>query len=213
MGAAPMPVGQNLPATPTLPLFRDERVVARYGEDLDGLSRTNRGNMVTVLAVLVAVFIPFMAVFAFTGAGTGFVLIFAFPLLLVLGVMYAGSRRGRSNRSVAFVTDRRIIVERYGAQAQSAAMGLETLGDVRVQQDSWSVRRAGVAWVYFLPMGTPNPIVGSGRYRSIAPGVLVLPASPRAEADSLRSLVLPMARQLQAEAYAAPTVPYPPPPP
>jgi hypothetical protein len=76
-------------------------------------------------------------------------------------------------------------------------MTLENVGRVEVNVDSRAVRRAGVAWVYVLPMGTPKAIVGGGRARHVASGVLWVPAVPLDSANSLRSLVVSSARDVQ----------------
>jgi hypothetical protein len=217
-------VGPPLPPAPTLPLYPGETVLARYSSDPAGSARVIRLNMLIVLGIVLAIFLPFIAI-TLTGPVTPAIGILFLPLILIGGVMgYGAYNASQRPPTVLFLTDRRAIVEHYGSNASSAAMGLETLGDVRADQNNWATRRAGVVWVYLLPMGTSQPMVGGGRNRHAAPGVVWVPAMPVAQAQELRERVLRQARELQVRlgyptppVYGAapgyPPLPWNPPPP
>lgn len=162
------------------------------------MARVQRSRMLGVFGVLGAVFVPLAALILFDGAPPTVLLVFLLPLLLVGGTMAVVGRRANRAPSVAYVTNRRVIVETSGPAGTSASMGLETLGNVELQGSNWAARRAGVDWVYLMPAGTTEVFVGAGRGRSLAPGVLFLPAVPKADAEMLRDVVLRTARDVQS---------------
>lgn len=216
---APAPAGAfgaSLPPVPSLPLYPGESVIARYTSSPAGSARVIRLNMLVVLGVVLVVLLPLGLLGLFQAPGPTAIILFL-PLLLVGGMLgYASIVAGKRPPTVLFLTDRRAIVEHYGTNASSAGMGLENLGDVRADQNNWASRRAGVVWVYLLPLGTTRPLVGGGRNRHAAPGVIWVPAMPVAQAQELRDRLLRTARELQAKmgypmAPGNPTFPAPPP--
>ena len=188
------PVAQS----PSIPLFPGENLLARFSSSPEAMARVIRYNSVVLLIVLPIVLVPALVV-AFTGPFNPIEVLLFLPILLVGGMMLlASSAAGRRPPSVLFLTDRRVILQRTGAQGSTAAMGLENLGRVEVQGSSWGARRAGVAWVDLLPVGTTSALVGGGRSRHAAPGVLWLPAVPAATAEEIRDRITRQASAVQA---------------
>jgi len=147
---------------------------------------------------MVAVILPFLLLTLLSGPVRLPVLIFLYPVLLIL-VMILITRRsiGRSGTTRAFVTDRRILVDQPSKET-SSSMALENVGRVEINVGGRAARRAGVAWVYVLPMGVAKAMVGGGRARHAAPGVLWIPAVPIDTANEFRNLVIMSAQNLQA---------------
>lgn len=213
VGAPAGSAGPWAPSTaPSVPLFPGEPILGRYVSSVAAQSRVARRGLYVVVGIVTVITVPFFFLILLTGPNVPnpLALIMLFPIVLILGTLGLGSRnRGPVRPTSVFLTDRRIIVERYAPQLSSAAMGLETLGDVRFDTNARAARNAGVCWVYLLPMGTTEPLVGGGRYRIPAPGVIWIPALPTAEAQDLRSRALAQAQQVRARMSA----PMPPPPP
>jgi len=154
------------------------------------------------------VVVPVLAVLLFTTSYNPVSLVVLFPLVLIGGMLLAASSSvARKPPIVLFVTDRRAIVENPTAEGSSATIGLENLGNVEINQSSRAARYAGVAWVYLLPTGATKALVGSGRGRRAAPGVIWIPAVPSAEAGRLQSLLVSSARELQARLGYPTTIP------
>jgi len=212
MASAPLPSAiAPAPAAPsaswagrdagTIPLLPGESVVARFESSPAAQAKVARLGLLLVAAVLAVVVVPFLLIGVFATSFNPSILIVLFPLILIL-VMGAVVNRNLSRQSPAVVqvTDRRVIVQNSSSrEASAAAINLENLGDVEVAKQTFASRRAGVSWVYFLPIGTPHAIVGRGRGRHAAPGVVWVPAVPIDRATQLRELVLPRARQLQSQ--------------
>lgn len=186
-------------AAPPMPLLSGETLVGRFASSVDGQKRVASFNMYVALAIVVAVIVPFFAVSILTKPATLVLLIFLYPPILIVGMLlYARYSIGRKGSTTVFVTNRRIIVDQRGKEL-STSMALENVGHVDVNVDAWAARHAGVAWVYVLPMGTPKALVGGGRSRHVAPGVLWVPAVPLDSANSLRNLVVSSAREVQIQ--------------
>jgi len=194
----------------SIPLLPGESVVARVESSPAGQAKVSRLGLLLVAGVLAVITVPFLVLGIFAGPFNPTILIVLFPLVLILG-MGAVVNRNLSSRTPAVVqvTDRRVIVQNSSSrEASSAAMGLENVGDVDVAKQTFASRRAGVTWVYFLPIGTPHALVGRGRGRHVAPGVLWVPAVPIDRAAELKEVVLSRARQLQSQlGYPAPPTP------
>lgn len=171
--------------------------VARVESSRKGQARVMRLNMLPMALIFLVILGPVAAFIVLSGGFTPALLVLVLPLLLVL--MLESTARGVERRAPASitVTDRRAIV--YNPRDDSsAAMGLENLGSVEILQGSFGARRAGVSWVYLLPTGTPTAIVGRGRARRAAPGVIWIPAVPNDQANALKSTLLARARDLRA---------------
>lgn len=202
--------GLGLPNQPSLPLFPGETVLARFNSNPAGMSKVLAFNALIVVGVFLAILLP-LILFALLAIGSfdPVLLVAFFPVVLILLILGISARAaGRRAPTVVFVTDRRVIVDSLGRPANSAAIGLESLGDVQIDQSVRAARRVGIGWVYLLPMGTTTALVGRGRYRRAAPGVVWISAMPMDQAESLRSLVVAQARDLQARlGYPNPTRP------
>lgn len=169
--------------------------------DLEGFRRTVRRNMSLMYGLMVAIFVPFMVLTTFTASSrANLVLSLGLfgGLLLFFGVFIVVlSRRGRTTPTEVLLTNRRILVENFGKGESSASMPLDNLGDVSIESKG-SAKAAGVAWVYLLPIGATQAMVGAGRNRQAAPGVVWIPALRTDRAERLKSLALAQARALQS---------------
>ncbi len=203
------PTPGDLPSTPTLPLFPGETIVVRFANSPAGQARVIRANGLIVVGLLAIFLIPFTIIIVTSGGQFNPILLIVFlPILLIGGMMGLGSNKvAHSRPRVVFLTDRRIIVERRDREASSAAIGLETLGDVQILQNSRGSRNSGVAWMYLLPTGTPQAMIGRGRARQAAPGVIWIPAVPMDVAQSMRTRILASARDLQIRLGYPTTIP------
>ena len=76
-------------------------------------------------------------------------------------------------------------------------MPLDNISDIQFEAGR-NAKSAGVTWVYILPIGANQAMIGSGRYRRAAPGVVWIPALPAAQAEEFKGYVLGQARSLQA---------------
>lgn len=169
--------------------------------DLDGFRRVMRRNQTFMLALMLAIFLPFMVLIGFTASspakaafGLG---LFGVIIVLLLVVMLVAGRGGRTTPTIVHVTNRRILVENTGKGESSGSISLDSLGDV-VLESKGAAKSAGLSWVFLLPLGTTTLRIGSGRVQMLAPGVLVIPAVSTVRAEELRSYVLERARALQA---------------
>jgi hypothetical protein len=146
--------------------------------------------------------------FALAGGGVpiGVILLPVLVPVALLGAMLLLTRRNLGSRlpSRVSVTDRRVIVENFGKGSLSTSARLDNLGDVKVEAGR-AARASGVAWVYFLPLGTTQAMIGSGRYRMAAPGVIWAPSMPLSQAEELQRFTLAQARAVQAAENAAAT--------
>jgi hypothetical protein len=197
-GTAPPPSTSTGPPA-AIPLYPGEAVVARFENSPEGQAKVVRFNGMVLVGIMAVIWVPFIIILAFQRPFDPVLLILPAFLLLFIGLSWSNVRRVRRYRPAqVFVTDRRVIVQESGRDATSAAIGLENLGNVEIKQSSRSARSAGVTWVYFLPLGTTKAMVGGGRHRHAAPGVVWVPAVPVASAQQLQTLVLTRARELQA---------------
>jgi hypothetical protein len=196
----PRAPGFSVPAVPSVPLIPGESVVGRFSSDPGADARVIRMNDLVAFAVLMGIFVPILVITAVRyhlGLNLGD-LILVVPIVFVTGMILLHARKARRNApTVAYVTDRRIIVERLTAEPTSAVYGLDNVGDVRVMQGARIGRRAGVAWVSLLPVGTTDPFIGSGENRRVAPGVVWIPALPLNRALQMREAVLRVVRDLR----------------
>lgn len=194
------PYPSTLSFAPTLPLFPGETVVSRFENSPAGQAKVARYNGSIIIVMMLAIFVPFMVLIVISGPVNFVILLYPALILFFVAMILMGSRRAsRAAPTQVFLTDRRVIVQQSGPNASSAAIGLENLGNVEVNQTARASRSAGVAWVYFLPVGTPQAMVGAGRGRHAAPGVLWVPAVPVAQAQTMRDHVLARARGLQTQ--------------
>jgi hypothetical protein len=197
-GSAPYrPSSSALP--PPLPLFTGEVVVAVFENSPEGQAKVVRFNGLIVIGIMAAIWAPFIVLLLLT-APFNLIDLFlpAFLVFFVALTWWNFNRVKRYRPAQIFVTDRRVIVQESGRDATAAAIGLENLGDVDINLSARAARRAGVAWVYFLPLGTTKAMVGRGRGRQAAPGVVWVPAVPTERAQQMRSLVLSRAGELQS---------------
>lgn len=168
--------------------------------DLAGFRRVVRRNLLILPLIVIIVFVPFMILIAVQGgpkAAFGLAL-FGVLIALFAGMGFYFSRRvGKTAPTVVLVTNRRVLVENFGKDESSASMPLDNISDV-VFEAGRNAKSAGVTWVYLLPIGATSAMVGSGRYRRAAPGVVWIPAIREAEAQELKSYVLSQARALQS---------------
>lgn len=185
---------------PSLPLLPEESLVGRFSSSTEGETRVVSFNMYLLLAISLAVLFPFF-VFSVLARPSNLVALLAFlypPLLFGGMLVYQRYSIRRKGPTTVFVTNRRIIVDQRGKET-STSMALENVGHVEVNVDARAIRRAGVAWVYVMLMGTPKALVGGGRNRHAAPGVLWVPAVPLDSANSLRNLIVSSARDVQIQ--------------
>lgn len=191
-------IGGKATGGPSLPLLPGETLLGRFASSTEGQKRVTSYNMYIVLIIMVGILLPFLLISLLARPASPLLLIFLYPPILIVGMMvYARHSIGKKGSTTVFVTDRRIIVDQPGAET-STSMALENVGHVEVNVDARAARRAGVAWVYVLPMGAPKAIVGRGRARHAASGVLWVPAVPLDSANSLRNLVVSAAQDVQS---------------
>jgi hypothetical protein len=188
------------PPTPSLPLFPGEAIVANYSSDPVGQAKVLRFSALPALIILAVILVPFLVIDAVSVGFSPIDLVFLFPFVLI-GVLltYASYKVGRHRPTIVYLTDRRIIVERTDPNPSAVAMGLENLGDVDVDQSTRAVRRYGVAWVYLLPQGTTQALVGRGRARRAGPGVIWIPGMRISQAQEMRGTVLRRANELRSK--------------
>ncbi|HEV2429089.1 MAG TPA: hypothetical protein VGV64_04475 [Thermoplasmata archaeon] len=185
---------------PSMPLLPGESVQREYTMDLAGFRRVVRRNLLILPLIVIIVFVPFMVLIAVQGGPKA---AFGLALFGVLIALFAGMgfyfslRVGKTAPTVVLVTNRRVLVENFGKDESSASMPLDNISDV-VFEAGRNAKSAGVTWVYLLPIGATSAMVGSGRYRRAAPGVVWIPAIREAEAQELKSYVLSQARALQS---------------
>jgi hypothetical protein len=204
-GSAPTEVGGSSPKYPsvpsqpsTIPLFPGESGAARFENSPEGQAKVVRFNGLITIGLMAAIWGPFIVLFAFSGAFNPGILLLPARLLLFTGMIWRNVSKVKSYPPArVFVTDRRVIVQESGREATTASIGLENVGNVEVNQSTRAARSAGVAWVYFLPLGTTKAMVGGGRARHATPGVVWVPAVPVARAQEMRSVVLLRSRDLQ----------------
>ncbi len=190
----------DLPNQPTLPLFPGESVLSTFSSDPKSMARIIRFNMMVMVVIFLAILVPIVLLTLSTGPFDPIILVVLFPVALIAGMAASSAwTAGRQKPTVAFVTNRRVLVDSYGREASSAAIGLEAIGNVQLDQSARAMRRVGVCWVYLLPMGTNAPLVGSGRYRHPAPGVVWMTAVPLTTGEALRSLVIQQAHDVQVK--------------
>ncbi len=184
-------------------------MLSRFSSDPKSVARVIRFNMLIVLLIFLIILVPLVYLVLSSGPVNPLIIVVFLPVFLLGGISLASAwSAGRRRPTVAFVTDRRVIVESFARQASSAAIGLETVGAVQLDQSARAMRRAGVCWLYILPMGTTVPLVGSGRYRQPAPGVVWMAAVPMSTAQALKSLVVQQAHDVQVRlGYPNPIVP------
>lgn len=159
-----------------------------------------RLNLLPMFGVLAAILVPFTVLLALSGPIDPFVFVAFLPILLIVAILLPATvKLARAPPTVTTVTNRRILVENPAKDGASSTFTLENLGDVEVSQAGYATRRAGVAWVYLLPTGATRAIVGRGRARRAAPGVVWIPAMPLAAANALRDVAVAQARALQGQ--------------
>ncbi len=201
-GAGFIGPGTTRPGPTSVPLFAEEVVISTVRSSPEGQARVVRFNLLIPFAMILVITVPFLVVLLLSGSpiqpGS---LVLLFPVVM-FGAMFvrAGRRRKTVRPTVAYLTSRRVIVERYRPEASSASMPLDNLGTVEVTSASAASRRAGMSWVYLLPLGTASAMFGRGRGRMAAPGVIWIPAVPTAQAEAFRSQVLAAAQQATARA-------------
>lgn len=204
-----MSVGPGDPALHPVgfPLMPGETIVRQYAMDLTGMVRLRRRRFYFLIGIMLIVLLPFFFLTAFSGGSRGLgIAAFAFgvPLVLILGVFGAAMlRAGPVQPSYATVTTRRVLVENLGRGESSASMPLDNVQDVQIETASQG-KSLGIVWVYLLPLGATAAMVGSGRYRRAAPGVVWIPALQRTQAEELKQLVMTQAQTIQAREAAAP---------
>ncbi len=192
---------RNLPNQPSAPLFPGETIVARFNSYPPGVGQIRRLNMRLF-------FVGFAAFTAVAALGLYFVMgVFALVLLVLCGFWIAvfrmvgasGARKAeRAPPTVAFVTDRRVIIDSPGPPPSSSSIELENLGDVTLYQGTSAARRAGVFWIYLVPVGTASALNGVGRYRTLSPGVVWIGSMKPEQAQALKSVALQQARNRRA---------------
>lgn len=195
-----------------LPLLPGETVLRQYATDVARMRSLRTRQLGIVVGVVLVLTVPLLALAILGGGGAnvGGLAIAFVPLVLIVGMLLAIMARARDVApTYATVTNRRILVENLAGGASSASMPLDNLSDVVIAGGS-AARGAGVAWVYLLPLGATTALVGGGRNRRAAPGVIWIPALPVAQAEELKRTVLPMARELQGRERAPPPPPPPP---
>lgn len=196
--SARAPFTGEAPGGPSIPLLPGETLLGRFASSTQGQKRVASYNSYILLGIMVGVLLPFAVLSLAAGSRSPVLLIFLYPpLLFVGGLLYSRYTVGKKGPTRVFVTDRRILVDQPGA-GTSGSMVLENVGHVEVSVESRAVRRAGVAWVYVLPTGTPKALVGKGRGRHAASGVLWIPAVPIDDANALRALVVTSAQAVQS---------------
>jgi hypothetical protein len=188
------------PGQSTIPLLPGESVRESFQSDPKGMRSVMLRRSSIMFGIMAAIFTPFILLSIFgPGSASGRLIgigLFASFLIVFGGLLFGIGLRGREAARI-LLTDRRILVENLGRVQSSESISLENVGDVEINTKGGALK-AGVAWVYILPMGTKSAIVGGGRARHVAAGVVYIPALPIPQADRLKNLVLSRARVLQS---------------
>ncbi len=194
-------------------LKEGEAIVRRYVSNVPAMAAMRRSALEWAWVSGVAIGIPLIAVLVFLAWSTGASLV---PVVVV-GVVVAafGALRwglpraeyaediSRPLPDIVYVTTQRVIVDSGLAWQSTTAMPFTIVKDVTVWQDR-TRRRAGVAWVYLIPLGaTAIEARGEGGELETAPGVIEIQNLPAADAQSLRTEVLQRARGVQASLETA----------
>lgn len=204
--AAPAVYGAPPPPTPpvSIPFLPGETVERTYSMDVQGFQRVIRRNLLIMPLIMLIVFVPFLILLVAQGGGNPGALLGAGVLVVMIGgisgmVGWASRRASTRIPTMVVVTNRRVLVENFGTGESSASVPIDNIGDVTLEGGRVA-KAAGVAWVYILPIGATQAMVGAGRARRAAPGVVWVPALPIPQAEEFRNYVLGRARALQAAA-------------
>lgn len=180
--------------------------------DRAALAHVIRRRMYFITGLMVVIFVPFMVIIALPNSGNLLTIaliegLFGGMIAFFAGVGYMAVRRSaRTPATVTTVTTRRVIVQHFGKDPAPSVIFLESVGRVELNQHATS-RRFGVAWLYVLPQGVPTVMVGAGKSRHVASGVLWVPAVPQREAEVLRDLITAEAQRVQAAFAMRPQAP------